>query len=98
MTPARVVRSLGIIEGISYLILLFIAMPLKYGFDMPMAVKVVGMAHGVLFVGLLGGLTWGASAEGWRPKIWLGVFVASLVPFGFLFIDRALRDLDEPAE
>ena len=40
----------GKIEGWSYLILLFIAMPLKYIFDMPLAVRIVGSAHGLLFV------------------------------------------------
>ncbi|MEL0005162.1 MAG: DUF3817 domain-containing protein, partial [Opitutales bacterium] len=43
-------RLLGNIEGISYLLLLGIAMPMKYFFGFPMAVKIVGMAHGVLFI------------------------------------------------
>ena len=43
-------RILGIIEGISYLILLVIAMPMKYFMGLPLAVKFVGMTHGVLFV------------------------------------------------
>ena len=43
-------RILGNIEGVSYLLLLGIAMPMKYLLDMPMAVKIVGMAHGVLFL------------------------------------------------
>jgi integral membrane protein len=46
----KTLRILGNIEGVSYLLLLFIAMPMKYYFGMPMAVKIVGMAHGVLFV------------------------------------------------
>ena len=43
-------RKAGIAEGISFLVLLGIAMPLKYLFDQPMAVTIVGWAHGVLFV------------------------------------------------
>ena len=46
----RQLRIVGIIEGISFLVLLGIAMPLKYLADMPRAVSVVGMAHGVLFI------------------------------------------------
>ena len=46
----RNLRIIGNIEGVSYLILLFIAMPLKYAYDMPMAVKITGMAHGLLFI------------------------------------------------
>ena len=51
------VRRFGIIntiEGYSYLILLFIAMPLKYLLGIAMAVKIAGMAHGVLFIMLIG--------------------------------------------
>ena len=43
-------RIISIIEGLSYLLLVFIAMPLKYMFDYPLAVKIVGMSHGVLFI------------------------------------------------
>ena len=43
-------RLISFIEGISYLILIFIAMPLKYFAGIPLAVKIVGMAHGVLFI------------------------------------------------
>ena len=46
----KILRLLGNIEGISYLLLLGVAMPMKYYFEMPMAVKITGMAHGVLFV------------------------------------------------
>ena len=44
----KILRILGNVEGVSYLLLLFIAMPLKYAYDMPMAVKITGMAHGCL--------------------------------------------------
>jgi integral membrane protein len=43
-------RVIGIIEGISYLVLLFIAMPLKYFADLPIFVQIFGMAYGILFV------------------------------------------------
>ena len=43
-------RLISFVEGISYLLLVFIAMPLKYMFDYPLAVKIVGMGHGVLFI------------------------------------------------
>jgi integral membrane protein len=49
----KILRILGNIEGVSYLLLLFIAMPLKYAYDMPTAVKITGMAHGVSFCCLL---------------------------------------------
>ena len=43
----------GITEGVSFIILLCIAMPLKYFFDLPMAVKIVGWLHGILFIAFI---------------------------------------------
>lgn len=53
MTFLRALRQLAIIEGISTLVLFFVAMPLKYFAGMPMAVKIVGSIHGALFVVLV---------------------------------------------
>ena len=49
-SPVRLFSTIALVEGISYVLLLGIAMPLKYFLDMPLAVKVVGWAHGVLFM------------------------------------------------
>ena len=49
-TPLGRFRVISAIEGLSYVLLVFIAMPLKYGLDLPQMVKVLGMAHGVLFM------------------------------------------------
>ncbi len=91
-TPATHIRSIAVLEGVSYLVLLFIAMPLKYLGDMPLAVRVVGSAHGALFVWLgllvLAGLMRRRRLMGWAAKI----VVASLIPFGTFVIDRSLRD------
>jgi integral membrane protein len=46
----KLLHTVGLYEGISFLVLLFIAMPLKYYADFPMAVRIVGSAHGLLFV------------------------------------------------
>ena len=46
----KTLRLVGLIEGISFLLLLFIAMPVKYMMDNPVLVKYVGMGHGVLFI------------------------------------------------
>ena len=90
-TPASHLRSIAVVEGLSYLVLLCIAMPLKYLADMPLAVRIAGSAHGALFVWLgllvLGGLT----TRG-RSLVWAGkILVASLLPFGTFVIDRGLR-------
>ena len=90
-TPIRRFRVVGIIEGISYLILLGIAMPLKYLAGIPEVVKVVGWAHGVLFVlyGLALLHVW--VAQKWRFSRAVLAFVASLVPFGTFIFDKSLR-------
>ena len=82
-------RIISIIEGLSYLLLVFIAMPLKYMFDYPLAVKVVGMSHGVLFILFFVALVMAMNRYKWK---FLGfqLFVYSLIPFGFILIERII--------
>lgn len=85
-------RLIAMVEGVSFLVLLGIAMPLKYVAGYAMAVKVVGWAHGVLFV-----LFGAALAHVWFTAQWsigrvAAVFIASLVPFGPFLIDRRIRE------
>jgi len=97
-SPIGRVRLIGIIEGISFLLLLGVAMPLKYAFGMPEAVRVVGMIHGVLFVAfsLVLLLAWIGGALNFRWA--LIAFVATLLPFGPFLIDRRLAALEKSAE
>jgi integral membrane protein len=89
--PASHLRSIAVVEGLSYLGLLFIAMPLKYLGDMPLAVRIAGSAHGALFV-WLGLLVLGGLTRRGRSLVWAGkILVASLLPFGTFVIDRGLR-------
>lgn len=92
MNAVGALRTLGIVEGLSFVVLLFVAMPLKYVWDYPHAVRVVGMAHGVLFVAFVMALTYASSDRGWPARRWLELFVASLVPFGFIWLARDLRE------
>ena len=82
-------RIISIIEGLSYLILVFIAMPLKYMFDYPIAVKVVRMGHGVLFILFFFALVMAMNRYKWK---FLGfqLFVYSLLPFGFILIEKII--------
>ena len=69
-------------EAISYLLLLGIAMPLKYMMDMPLMVMYVGWAHGLLFMAYIGHLLFVSYKLKWNEiRIVLG-FIASLLPFG----------------
>jgi len=87
-------RVVGILEAVSYLALLGIAMPLKYLADMPLAVRIVGSVHGFLFVVLCIVLLQAALEVGWSFKRAAGIFVAALLPFGPFIIDRRLARED----
>jgi integral membrane protein len=88
--PVGRVRAVGMVEGVSFLLLMGVAMPLKYLADLPLAVTYVGWAHGVLFVAFVlvlfqawagGALSFGKSAL---------ALLAALLPFGPFLIDRKL--------
>ena len=91
----RNLRIIGNIEGVSYLILLFIAMPLKYAYDMPIAVKITGMAHGVLFVAYCMVLALCMKKFRWKLGFGVYLFIATLIPFGTFVTDRKLKFLPE---
>lgn len=80
-------RLIGFLEGISYLVLLGIAMPLKYLYDLPQAVRHVGMAHGVLFIAYVGWVLWVANERSWTGKKTFLSLLASLIPFGTFYAD-----------
>ena len=90
-------RLVGMLEGVSFLLLMGIAMPLKYFAGMPEAVKYTGWVHGVLFIGYcLANLN--ALLAGRIPfKDSVIAFVASLIPFGPFFVDGRFAD-DEARE
>ena len=89
-------RRIGNMEGISFLLLLLVAMPLKYVWGWPWAVKVVGWAHGVLFV------AFGLSLVGvWRAQRWslmrlVVFFAAAFIPLGPFLADRWLLRREAP--
>lgn len=79
------------VEGWSYLVLLFIAMPMKYILEMPLAVKIAGMAHGILFIlfCILLVKTWNETK--WSFKESTIFFIASLIPFGTFFTKKKIE-------
>jgi integral membrane protein len=90
-TPIGRLRAVGLLEGASFLVLLFIAMPLKYAAGMPLAVKLVGWAHGVLFMAYLLVLGHTASALRWSLLRVGAAIIAALLPFGPFVLDARLR-------
>ena len=93
LSSLHFLRILGNIEGISYLLLLGIAMPMKYFFGFPMAVKIVGMAHGVLFIAYCLLLALQMKANKWNLLFGIYLFVATLIPFGTFVTDRKLAKI-----
>ncbi len=89
------VRLLGLIEGWSFVVLLFIAMPLKYLADQPMAVRIVGMAHGMLFLALCAAaLQAQVEEDKWPLKRTIYIVLGALFPFGpFIVEAKILRPL-----
>jgi integral membrane protein len=81
-------RYTALAEGVSFLVLLIVAMPLKYLADMPMPVKIVGWIHGILFVAYIFWLIACWMEYNWSFKKVLLLFLASLLPFGPFVADR----------
>lgn len=84
----RAFRMIGTLEGISFLLLLGIAMPLKYMAGIPEPVKIVGWAHGVLFVLYVAAVVQAKFTLNWSIKQVFFALLASVIPFGPFIIDR----------
>jgi len=78
------------IEGISYIILLFIAMPLKYSFGYPIATKIAGMTHGLLVFAFIYQIIEAKKEAGFTWKETGLYSVLSLIPFGSFYTDKLL--------
>lgn len=91
ISPFSRLRLFSILDGISYLILLGVAMPLKYVWNLPIAVRIVGSLHGFLFIGLMVCL----AVVFFRKWLPFGrcvlVFVCALIPVAPFFLDRVLK-------
>jgi integral membrane protein len=91
MTALKVFRTVAFLEGTSYLVLLLVAMPLKYLLAMPLAVRVVGSIHGFLFVLFVLLLLRVATERQW-PLLRSGwALLASVLPGGTFVFDRTLQ-------
>jgi integral membrane protein len=89
----RRLRILGIIEGVSTLVLFGIAMPLKYAAGMPMAVTIVGAIHGFLFLALVSMFIAGVKMIPISRRLACAGMLAAVVPFGPFVLDRKLETL-----
>ena len=80
-------KMVAILEGVSYILLLFVAVPLKYWGGDEQYVKMLGMPHGLLFVAYLVLAYLLKNTEKWSSKDFIIVILASIFPFGTFYID-----------
>ncbi len=83
-------RIIAFIEGVSFLLLLFLTMPLKYLYDMPMPNKVMGMLHGVLFLLYILAVFLVGSDFKWSFRKHFLALLAAIIPFGTFWADKKL--------
>ena len=89
--PISFLRKATLVEGVSFLLLLGIAMPLKYFADLPIAVKVVGWIHGALFMIVCVALVRTKIVARWSLGRTAMVLIAALLPFGPFVVDRRIK-------
>ncbi|RUM70559.1 MAG: hypothetical protein DSZ07_02145 [Sulfurovum sp.] len=92
MSELKKFRLINKIEGFSYLFLLFVAMPLKHMAGFPIATKIAGMIHGVLFIGFVYQLIMATEEVPFSKKEAFIFFVASLIPFGSFYIEAQCKE------
>ncbi|MFP4091834.1 MAG: DUF3817 domain-containing protein [Cyclobacteriaceae bacterium] len=86
----RQLRVVAIMEGISYLLLLLVTMPLKYLADLPGPNMMVGYAHGLLFIWYIGLVAYVAFKYRWPFRYTLAALLASVIPVATFYIDSKL--------
>lgn len=91
-------RLLAFLEGVSFLLILGVTMPLKYVWAMPAPNKYVGYAHGALFALYCLAVIQITIEENWKAKKVALSLVASIIPFGTFWADRKLFKEEKPEE
>ena len=81
-------RVISLLEALSFVILLLVAMPIKYILGNPELVRIVGMAHGILFVLYIIGALLFKKKLNWSNQILVVIILCSIIPLGPLYVDR----------
>lgn len=84
----KIFRIVALLEGVSYILLLFVATPIKYLAQDPQYVKLLGMPHGILFIAYVALAFVFKKDFNWNAKQFSIVLVASIIPFGTFYIDK----------
>ncbi|MFL1012819.1 DUF3817 domain-containing protein [Flavisericum labens] len=84
----NIFRIVALLEGASYILLLFIATPIKYLGDDPQYVKLLGMPHGLLFIAYIAMAVMIRKDYNWNNRAFMVVLMASVIPFGTFYVDK----------
>ena len=84
----NIFRLVALLEGVSYLLLLFIAVPIKYYGNDPQYVKLLGMPHGLLFIAYVAMAFMLKKDLNWNQRTFIVVLLASVIPFGTFYVDK----------
>ena len=84
----KLFRIIALLEGLSYILLLFVAVPVKHSLGDPTYVKLLGMPHGILFVAYLGFAVYFKQEQNWSMKTLATVLLGSVLPFGTFYVDH----------
>ncbi|WP_336069543.1 DUF3817 domain-containing protein [Mesoflavibacter sp. CH_XMU1404-2] len=88
MSLLSIFRIIALLEGVSYILLLFIATPIKYMADDPTYVRMLGMPHGLLFIAYIAIAVLLKPEQQWNKRTFLVILAASLIPFGTFYVDK----------
>lgn len=84
----NLLRLIAFAEGVSYILLLFIAVPIKYFGNNPFYVKALGMPHGLLFIAYIVFAVIVSVKLKWNSKTLFIVLLASIIPFGTFYVEK----------
>ena len=87
----RYFLPVSLAEGVTFLLLLCVAMPLKYAANLPIAVMIMGTVHGLLFIAYVLLALDGRNQLGWTTKRFLWVLVMAVLPTGAFFAERSVK-------
>ena len=93
MKTLTIFRIIAFLEGLSYILLLFVGVPLKYiGNDVTL-VKMLGMPHGFLFMAYIAFVIVLTFDNTWFKKHFILITLASIIPFGTFIVEHKLRKI-----
>ena len=95
MTLTTIFRVIAFLEGLSYILLLFIAVPIKYINSDPQYVKMLGMPHGLLFMGYIALAIVLRTDNQWIKNNFFVVILASVIPFGTFVVEYKLNKFNK---